>query len=66
MAERFPSFTVIPATGYWQGQRESSLAIEVETEDHARIVEAAQCIRVLNTQQAVLVQRLETKGELIQ
>ena len=68
IAEYFPAFTVIESTGYWSGQNEKSLIIEIDTNlpsDEHHIREICFKIKGYNHQSAVLVQRIESKSELI-
>lgn len=67
----FDSFTLIPAIGYWQGQREPALIIEVcSSYNHPNISEnninfIAQEIKELNHQQAILIQKIESSTLLL-
>jgi len=61
----FPGFTIIEAKGYWEGVREDSLVIELVTEDEERVNIVATRIKVVNEQQAVLIQRIECDKWLI-
>ena len=63
----FDGYTLIEANGQWQGTAEPSLIIEIVASAHdARLVLAtALAIKVLNGQQAVLVQTLDVESELI-
>jgi hypothetical protein len=67
VAGSFEGFTVIPATGYWQGQKEQSLAIEVDvpSERKPEIVKVAQAIKTANNQAAVLVEEWPVRSELV-
>lgn len=61
----FADFTLLNATGYWRGQREKSLIIEIETKLVKRVTEAARAIKRHNRQFAVLIQRLPNHAWLI-
>jgi hypothetical protein len=61
-------FTILEGTGYWKGERESSLVIEIAAEQsymHAVVRHIARDIKAENAQQAVLVQSFEGESELI-
>lgn len=57
VSDYFEGFTVIHAKGYWQGQAEDSLIIEIVAtpQDRIRIVQIAQNIKSANGQQAVML-----------
>ena len=61
----FEGFTVIPAQGYWKGERENSLVLEFETEDAGAVYALAESIRTLNHQEAVLVTYTPSTSKLI-
>lgn len=66
----FVAFTLIPSQGYWNGQPESSLTLEIDApqseEMAARVRELARDIKVFNRQDAVLVQEIPVSvSELI-
>lgn len=65
----FADFTIFTAFGYWQGRGEDSLIIEIYKPDHIhvgyKIGELAKVIKELNNQDAVLVQEIECKANLI-
>jgi len=66
--EYFDGFTLIPAIGYWQGIKENSLIIEIDVKhplSKYRMRTLAKRIKELNEQQAVMVQRINVKSELI-
>jgi hypothetical protein len=61
-------FTIIEGTGYWQGQREASLIVEIAGEQsylHTVVRQVAKGIKLMNKQEAVLVQSFEGESELI-
>jgi hypothetical protein len=62
----FDSFSLVPILGYWKGKPESSLAIELDTDQEAKVQILAHDIRTANKQEAVLVQRIETVSNLVQ
>ena len=53
VASKFEGLTVIPSTGYWKGQPEKSMVIEVETQDKAKVLEVAGILRIELKQQAI-------------
>ena len=53
-------FTIFEAEGTWKGVRERSLVIEFEGATLGKVLVAAQEIRKLNNQEAVLVQAIQT------
>lgn len=58
----YKGFTVIEATGYWRGESEKALIIEI-AEDGSReaaIMDLATKIARLNDQEAVLIQRFNS------
>ena len=55
VSARFEGFTEISAIGFWQGQRENSLVIEISTSDADKVNEIAESIRVFNHQTSVMV-----------
>jgi hypothetical protein len=63
----FDGFTVIPATGYWKGERERSLIIEIssETDEESSVRLLAGEIKQYNHQQAVLIERLQTADSFV-
>jgi len=64
----FDGFTIIEAAGYWKGQVENSLVIEICGYFDDTMIDGvekiAERIKVLNKQEAVLIQWLECKSEL--
>jgi len=64
----FDGFTIIPTIGYWQGIAEKSLVVEISGYFDDTMIDGvekiAERIKVLNNQDAVLVQWLECKSEL--
>ncbi len=68
IAEYFPAFTIIESTGYWSGQSEKSIIIEIDTNlpsDEHHIKEICSKIKGYNSQSAVLVQKISCFSELI-
>jgi hypothetical protein len=62
VAEHFPGFTIYEADGYWEGQKEKSLIIEIMTDVLADVISVkaiARDIKIANKQQAVLIQNIE-------
>lgn len=58
----FDGFTLIPAEGYWQGEQEQSLIIEIDTTGSTcpvnRINAIASEINELNNQQYCMIQEI--------
>jgi len=67
VAERFESFTTIEAQGYWKGVPEPSVVFEIVSDwpIDLTIQSAAETIKRLGQQQAVLVTRHEVESKLI-
>lgn len=67
VGKKYPSFTIIPGTGYWNGEKENSIVIEIigDDIDPADINEIALEIKETNNQEAVLVQKIENTNWLI-
>ena len=63
----FPGFTVYTAAGFWQGTKEASLIIEIDTDKSKEglIVSVARTIKRINQQQAVLVQKFLNNSKFI-
>lgn len=57
VTEQFDGFTLIGAAGYWQGEREQSLIVEIVApiNDAPKVFTVASAIKRANKQQAVLV-----------
>lgn len=60
-------YTLIPAQGYWQGKAEGSLIIEISSNlDLTTLVtKAAEAIKAVNSQQAVLCQKIKDCAWLV-
>lgn len=65
LSERLPSFTIIPAIGFWQGAKESSLCIEVLESDRETIASIASVIKAVNKQDAVLITEVHEDHKFI-
>lgn len=66
--KHFDGFTLIPTIGYWEGTKENSLIIEINIpldRNSFMILVVANQIKVLNQQQAVLVQKINMESDLI-
>lgn len=56
----FEGFTIVKGDGFWRAQKENSLIIEIVTEEPKdKINSIAKEIKVVNGQDAVLVQRIK-------
>lgn len=68
-SKQFDGFTMLEGVGYWQGERENSLVVEIiapDTRDnHERVNTIAREIKQANKQQAVLVQVMQNDSYLI-
>jgi len=68
-AARFNCFSVFTGIGYWQGNGENNLTIEIIDLDGSigtdSIESLAMAIKVANRQEAVLVTATEIEGKLI-
>ncbi len=60
VGQSFPGFTSYEGLGHWQGAKENSLIIEVDTDNHWLIRHLASDIKELNHQQAVMIQAIKT------
>lgn len=73
-ANRFPNgFTIFKGIGYWQGQTELSVCIEIVETDRNKAMDTelvvyslAETIRAENQQQAVLVVSIPATAKLIE
>ena len=68
VAKRFDGFTVFEAEGYWKGQQERSLIIEIVPNikyPEYKIEGLALDIRTLNQQESVLIQQVECESWLV-
>lgn len=63
----FPGFTLISATGYWNGKAELSLIVEIvgEQSDGLDVLAVAHQIKAVNEQEAVLITRHDSSSELV-
>lgn len=61
----FSGFTLIEATGYWQGKPEKALIIEVDCKTDLEAIWLCEQIKLLNGQDCVLLQRIKAESELI-
>jgi hypothetical protein len=52
---RFDGYTVTPSLGVWKGKHEASLAIDLVNVERIDVYNAAEAIKELNSQDAVLV-----------
>lgn len=59
-------YTVFECKGYWMGQPEDSIRVEVmHNEGHKDVVNAARIIKHMLHQEAVLVTREDIQGDLV-
>lgn len=67
VGKKFESFNIISGVGFWKGQQENSLTIEIVGDDIKieDINAIAMEIKNVNKQDAVLVQKIENNNWLI-
>jgi hypothetical protein len=65
VSRKFEGFTLVPVTGYWKGQEERALAIEIDTDRTADAYEVAREIKEMNGQEAILLQRFSPDSRLL-
>ena len=66
VCKQFEGYTIIKSEGFWRLQKEKSLIIEIVTEDSdARISKIAKDIKAVNSQEAVLVQKIKDNQWLV-
>ncbi len=58
----FDGFSILNAIGYWKGQREDSIVIEIITNDNNKVKALVQEIKKTNRQECVLVTIGECKA----
>ena len=65
VSAKFDSFTIFQGTGYWKGQAEQSAVIEILSNARAKAENLARTIRNLNSQESVLVVKLEVADAVL-
>ena len=65
LSKYFDSFTLIAQKGYWKGQEERSLSIEIIGASEKTVLRASEEIRVANAQEAVMVFSITGKSRLL-
>jgi hypothetical protein len=65
VSERFESFTLHSTTGYFKGQAEKSIVIEIVEAHEEAINEIARAIRAISGQKTVLVMGLRGQARKI-
>ena len=57
ISKYFDGFTILSGFGFWKGERESSLIIEITGDyaDKSKVLKLAAEIKILNKQESVLV-----------
>jgi len=67
VGKKFDAFNLVTGVGFWKGQKENSLTIEIVGDDIKidDINSIATEIKNVNNQDAVLVQKIENKNWLI-
>jgi hypothetical protein len=61
----FDSFILVPQLGYWKGQEEPSISIEIIGAAYADVLKACKEIREANNQEAVLIFSVTGKTSVI-
>ena len=65
LSKYFDSFSIVPQVGYWKGQEERSLSIEIIGASEKTVLRASEEIRVANAQEAVMVFSITGKSRLL-
>lgn len=68
ISKYFPGFTIISATGYYEGQKENSLIIELAISamgDINKVYRIARLIKENNNQEVVMVQKISDQTKFI-
>jgi len=68
ISEHFAGFSIYTQTGYWQGEREKSLCIEIISDSPAAVLKITKICRAIcgyNKQDCVLVQTIPAEMKLI-
>ena len=65
LSKYFESFTLVPQLGYWKGNAEPSIAIEIIGAAYADVLKACKEIREANNQEAVLIFSVTGKSSVI-
>jgi hypothetical protein len=67
VGEYFPGYSVLYQDGFWKGEKERSMVIEVMAEaiEYHKVMQIAKQIKLCNVQDAVLVQTLDVESEMI-
>ena len=65
LSKYFESFSLVPQLGYWKGQSEPSIAIEIIGAAYADVLRACREIREVNNQEAVLIFSVTGKSTLV-
>jgi hypothetical protein len=65
LSKYFESFNVTETLGYWEGQAEKSLSIELIGASEKDVLRASEEIRVANAQEAIMVFSITGKSRLV-
>ena len=68
VSTEFPGFTIIEATGYWNGVREESLIIEIDAGNEIKgmtVTRIAEMIKRHNQQESVMIQAVMTQNKFV-
>jgi hypothetical protein len=61
----FDGFTIIHTTGFWKGQKEDSIIIEILTNNKTLIHAIAKQIKYINHQESILITETKQIGKFI-
>ena len=65
LTKYFDSFTIVPQVGYWKGNAEKSLSIELIGASEKNVLRASEEIRIANSQEAIIVFSITGKSRLV-
>ena len=68
VSAEFPGFTIIEATGYWNGVREESLIIEIDAGNEIKgmtVTRIAEMIKRHNQQESVMIQAVMAQNKFV-
>lgn len=67
-SQKFSAYTIYEVVGYWSGKAESTLIIEIDSLDEVVDIQVRQLatdIKFKNEQEAILIQRIESRSSLV-
>ena len=68
VSEKFNAYTIYETIGHWNGKAESTLIIEIDSLDDVADIQVrrlATDIKFTNGQEAILIQRIESRSSLV-